>query len=568
MWHTLSSFVRYYSLFLVLFLLFLAVFIFSGFFLHISVNRWTLVAAFITYVLTWAIYTATHKMAREKLLNFAACAALTPLFFWGGTALFSHTYDTSFDGQFYHETAVIALANRWNPVYDGALPIHTPLSGTAALDEGSPKIIWSIDAGIYQLTHSIDSATIINLFIGLIALVFAWDGLRTIGLGSKWALGLSLLTVFNTLFIQQLFSFMEDSVSYDFLIIGMASIIFLLKGRNKFVYLLCLATSFIFLAGTKYSNLYIFLALGCVAAYVVIAQKIYTSKIFQLISVAGLICALITLSNPYITNITRYHAIDYPYNEKVFASSLRTTSVPANVRTGSKLKLFYYGVFSSADISPDQDPASYARLKVPFTFTHSDLVTQADATSKLVGGYGVLFSGIFIISIIGYCYLIVIKKSKHEMIVFKWLSAALGLILLSCLLSPIPNYARYNSQLDLMPIAITVALLIIRPRSRGVGKILAGIIVLCLLFNVYLAAVPAALLRQTDFDAINSQLTSLKQSNQTYVVHAATFYPTYLKLESYGVKIQVSPSPVTCKQPTVLHFSDSTELCPLQNEGK
>jgi hypothetical protein len=561
----LSSFVRYYSVLLVVFLLFLAVFIFSGFFLHIYINNWTLVVAFIVYVFFWALYTLTHQVTQEKLLKLVLFALLTPLFFLGTTAVFSHTYDTSYDGQSYHETAIIALANKWNPVYDSGFPIKPPLSATVALDEGSPKIVWSIDASIYKLTHSIDAATAINLFIALIALVFAWDGLRAIGLRNRWALTIASLTVCNTLFVQQLFSSMEDSLSYEFLIIGAASVILLIKGRNKFVYLLCLLTSFIFLAGTKYSNLYIFLALACVAAYVIFDQKIYKSNAFKVVSSAGLICALLTLSNPYIANITRYHAIDYPYNEQIFASSLKITGVPINIRNDSKLELFYYGIFGSA-ISDAQDPTSLARLKVPFTFTSQDLLSEANVTSKLVGGYGIFFSGIFIISLVGYSYLIIIKKSKREKIAFKWLSAVLGIIILSCLISPIPNYARYTSQLDLVPIAIAVTLLIIKQGKRRLASILIAVLIVCMSLNIYLDAIAASLLRQTDFSAVNSQLSNLKHSNKTYLVYASTFYPTYLKLESHGVKIKISASPVNCKQLTVLYFSDATLLCPLQNQ--
>ena len=359
MGRNLLEFIRSYAIFMFLFLSFLAVFIVSGFFLNIYINHWTLVVAFAAYVLTGLLYTIIHGSAREKLFNLALFALVTPVLFWAGATAFSHTYDTSFDGQSYHETAVVALAEKWNPIYDSTFPIKTPLPATAELDQGSPKVMWSIDASIYKLTHSIDSATVINLFIGLVALVFAWDGLRALGLKPGWAAVLALVIIFNTLFIEQLFSFMQDSASYDFLVIGIASTISLIKGRDKLTYLLCLLTTFIFLAGTKLSNLYIFLALGCVVGYVIYHQKIYKLKVLRFVSLVGLIIALLTLSNPYITNVWRYHAIDYPYNQKVFASSLRLTGAPANIRTDSRLELFYYGIFSSADIGNSQNQRDF-----------------------------------------------------------------------------------------------------------------------------------------------------------------------------------------------------------------
>ena len=571
MWHTLASFVRYYCAFLVLFFLFLAVFIFSGFFLHIYINSWSLIIAFAVYVLCGGLYLAARHSNFAKYVHLTLFALLTVVAFLLGTVVFAQTYDTSFDGQSYHETGIIALANKWNPIYQSNFPIKTPLPATATLDQGSPKIVWSIDASIYKLTHNIDSATVINLFAGFVALIFAWDGLRAIGLSNRWAGILSFLVVVNTLFIQQLFSFMEDDLAYNFLVIGLASLVFLKRGHNKFIYLLCLFTSFIFLAGSKFSNLYVFLALGSIAIYIIMNSKIYRQKRLWVISIVGVLFGLVTLFNPYITNITHYHSIDYPYNQGAFASSLRLTGAPVNIRQDSKLELFYYGVFSSAELSPAAGQTNYAKLKVPFTFNRSDLLDQADETSKLVGGYGVFFSGIFLLSLISYIYLACLKRSKHNLAMFRWLTVSLALIILTCLLSPIPNYARYNNQLYLVPVAIIIYLLLVRSKHFKFMRPLAIILTICMLFNIYFDILPAILLRQTDLSAINYQLSTLKRTHQTYLVHADTFYSTYVKLESHDVKIKIVAQkldprqglPVTCQKPTELFFSDRTDLCPI-----
>ena len=129
-------------------------------------------------------------------------------------------------------------------------------------------------------------------------------------------------------------------------------------------------------------------------------------------------------------------------------------------------------------------PAYNAHIKIPFSTSENELITEADTPSKSVGGYGVFFSGIFILSIGIYLYLTIRKKSKTEMKIFTSLSLVLGLIILSCLLSPIPNYARYISQLGLFPVVIVVALLLIADKKKSIEKTLATVLIFLLICNI------------------------------------------------------------------------------------
>jgi len=561
----LSKFVQSYTIYALIFLLYVAVFIFTGFFFHIYINHWSLVAAFASYSAIGVVYLSVRHADKEKLLLFLAGVIVTPLIFWGLATVFGNTYDTSYDGQDYHQSAVIELSNGWNPIYEKSLPIKLTNRIDKPLDSGYGKIIWSIDSSIYKLTHNIDSATVINLIIGLLSFSFFYRALKSLGLDTYPSIITTFLTVVTTLYVEQVFTFREDALSYEFVIIGIASLVLLLKNSSKLPYFLCLLTTFVFLAGTKDSNLFIFLPLLVMSAYMVIERKWYRLNSFKLTVGLGLIIGFITLFSPYITNIIRYHAIDYPYNQASFSDPVMNVNVPLNLSKDGRLKLFFYGVFSSAEIGNEQDPASNnAHLKAPFTFTANELVTEASAPAKYVGGYGVLFSGIFILSIASYLYLALRRKSKTEKMIFAWLSVVLGLIIISCLSSPVPNYARYGSQLDLFPISIAVALLLIAGKKWKLERIFGVLIIVLLSVNITLDILTASLLNVQEFNSINAQLSSLKNSNETYLVHANIFYSNYIQIESHGVKSVISQEPIKCNRMIILADSaDSTELCKL-----
>lgn len=191
------------STYLLFFIAYLIVFIYVGFLFHIYINSWTLILAFISYNLAVILYlTLRHKNKLKRLFIYLGLSLLLFLFL---TNIFGHTYDISFDGQDYHQSAVIALSNKWNPLYQNAPPINPTNPVDKPVDEGYGKTIWSIDASMYKLTHNIDSATAINLIIGLIALSFAFVAFSELGLMPVTSLLLALVTVFTTVFIEQTF---------------------------------------------------------------------------------------------------------------------------------------------------------------------------------------------------------------------------------------------------------------------------------------------------------------------------------------------------------------------------
>jgi hypothetical protein len=191
------------------------------------------------------------------------------------------------------------------------------------------------------------------------------------------------------------------------------------------------------------------------------------------------------------------------------------------------------------------------------------MLTDSLDTAKLVGGYGLLFSGIFIVSLVSYAYLLIRTRKTSDKRILKWVHVSVVLILVSCLLMPIPNYARYNGQLYLLPIVMIVALYLVSYKGRLASKVLSYGLLLCLLLNFYIDAVPAVSLQETLFDSINTQLKTIEHAHKAYKVYSGVFYPSYLELRSHNINIEVSNHPLSCRNEINLKFPPLTQMCPI-----
>lgn len=507
------------------------------------------------------------RRRQSKLLccGLLAASVITVLFFWILTGLFSHTYDVSYDGEQYQQTAVIALSRQWNPIYESQLPIHGEGEFSRQLVLGSPKIIWAAEASIYQLSHNINSASSFNLIVMLIAAAFIYRALRSIGIGTEPAMVLSLLTVITQLFLEQVFSFRQDAESYEFLLIGIASLIISIRERIKFPYFLSAATVIIFLAGSKFTNLFVFIPFLILLLYLTVKYNWYRLRSLKLSLGVAIIVGGITLASPYITNFVRYHALDFPYNQKNMAQFAKIADTPSNIRHDNRFELFFYGIFSWANLGNSQAGSNAANLKIPLALSSQEIFSDASPSSKVVGGYGAFFSGAMLLSLVSYAILAIKQKTKEDKVVFKWLSLALALIVFASILSPVPNYARFNGQLALFPIAVTVAFILKKANSENIiNKFMPIILIGLISLNLLITLAGVTAFESNVFNRLNTQLGSLRTSKSIYKVYASTFYSNYTMLRQAKVNIMVSAYPFNCKKVTYLNYSrDTTQLCKL-----
>ncbi len=255
-----------------------------GFFMGVTINGFILPVAYILYLLGLLLLNLKlHK--KIKLIGIITAIIIIPTVLFLGFLLFAHTYDFTVDGQDYQQTAVISMANGWNPIRGSQLKIPAPvglygLGGEFGLPFaiGYPKTLWMIQSSIYKTTGHVNSAVITNLLSALIAFVFLFYLLLRLKISKFWASFIALFSVLEPHFIQQFFSFMSDGFGYEISIVAIVALISLIISKEKTTPLLLFICSWIFLIGTKFSNAYLGLILAVVCLIIIIKYVFFRQK--------------------------------------------------------------------------------------------------------------------------------------------------------------------------------------------------------------------------------------------------------------------------------------------------
>ncbi|MFM7663097.1 MAG: hypothetical protein ACKO68_01070 [Bacteroidota bacterium] len=216
-------------------------------FLGISVQGWILIPAFIGALILIGVVLRNIKVPPLWVLISAGCLAFS--------LMISNLYfDVSFDGQWYHQDAIMFLSDGWNPIWDNAL-VDSAVSGEKACWMNSyPKASWVFQSGILQLSGNVElgkSLHLISLF-SFAFLLFSFLQYR-VNLGFIKSLVLALMMSISTITLGQIFSFYVDGVLFSFLgIFLLLWIEYLLFDKKVFIWLVF---SFIFLVNLKFTGL-------------------------------------------------------------------------------------------------------------------------------------------------------------------------------------------------------------------------------------------------------------------------------------------------------------------------
>jgi hypothetical protein len=547
-----------YSLFWIIFSLLI---INLGFILGINISIWSLPATFFLYLaILYFFKLSNHKKNSYEGIIFVL---MIPLIFFFFAWFFGLTFDSSYDGQSYHQTAVIELSNGWNPWSGSNLPIK--LIEAEPFVTGYPKALWTLQSAIYKLyPWHINAATVTNLFISFIAFTFLYSLLRKLKLSKNWSIIVALFTVLQPTLIQEFFSFTADGFSYEAALIAIVSLINLMMEHDKRLPLSTFFASVLLLPATKYSNLGMFalLILVCVILlYKIIRQNIYLINYILIFSIVGMILLWV----PYGKNFLIQGSPFYPSSLQWAKDDLVIQNIPNNLKTANKLELLFYGIYSKAQTASSADSKeNVAILKIPFTTTLKELTITNNFQGR-AGSEGVLFSGLFSLSVIIYITLLFNMTNRKIVLnrkVIYIVSSLLGLTFIAALLNPIPNELHYVPIFALIPIYILVALLLLFKEEQS--WIRAGIIIFAVIIgaNIILKIIPTIISRIDERQTAVQEMKMMKESNKIYQVHAKSFYSSYIRLDEYGIKF-VEENNLSCADLRPLILSNyTTYYCP------
>lgn len=558
----------YFNLLSIGYLIFTVLFTRVGFLLNITINSYTLLCSFILYVSFTFFITSFNIVGlntKNKLFSFIGFVVVS-LCLYAGALLIAYTYDLSWDGQGYHQTAIIALSQGWNPIYQPEITLLQRLD-SQIFAEGYPSALWEIQSSIYSSVGKINAGKIVNVLIGMISFGNLYILLRHISLNRLLALTLSFLIVAQPIYLIQLLTFMQDGFGYQLTLIAGSSLILFIVNTKKYWPIINFVLAILLLASTKYSHLPIVLLLVCIFSIVLINRIV--NKDFQ-INKTTLLYAyfiffifLVFVYSPYVKNSLFYSSPFYPTNIPQLMGAVAYNNIPLNLDQNNKIQLLLYGLFSKSQSKFSGDPTNQenvATLKIPFTFTFDEVRDAGGLYNNRVGAGGFLFSGIIIIAVLMLLVISYIKKSQHERYIVYAAYFLVIVVLFLSLLTPAPNLLRYSNFLQLIPFLIFIP--IITTFKQFYVKIFSTVLIVTTSINVIFFTCSVYNYNRTEHSKISIQIKELKATNRKVFVKAQQFYSNYILLKEHGVPFQIVDTlPCGNKAKDLVSSSNTTHYC-------
>jgi len=432
--------------------------------LKIPLFKYNIVLAYLAANFIIYIYRGLSKL----LLSNVIFVAFSSIFYYS----ISKTYDASWDGQWYHQDAILKLIEGWNPfysTYDSSLSI----SESDMWIHHYPQASWMVQACILKFGNSIQATKILHLLLSLATFGIAFYVIRNIlRINTIITALFSLCIAFNPITYSQFFSFYVDGQSATGLSMYLLVLVFLAYQPNKLFYIL-LACLFIYIANIKFTNL-IYLSVFNIIYFIwmfINNPKAIRVKLFAYLSIIYCLGILILGYSSYTRNVLEKGNPFYPILGKNNVGNIvKDIPLSANFKDQNRFQnildaSFAYPVYAR---QPDS-----SKFRMPFTKVNYDNFFRTDAE---LSGFGARWSEILVISALLLCYLLIKLNPKKRL----YLLLLLSTILLSVFINEQCFVARYVPQLWLLPM---VLILFIFNENGILNKVLSVSFSLFLLYN-------------------------------------------------------------------------------------
>lgn len=524
-----------------------------GFFLNRSISSSNFFSSFILTLL-FGFFGIYYKFKKHPK-NIIYCVSISVVFlsiFIGSLLISKHFYDISWDGQYYQQEGVIQLAKGWNPVAREISLRHQTI-----FVNHYPKAPWIEGAVLYQITGSIETGKAFNLMFFAASFLLSISAFLRWKFDLKYTAVLSFLICMNPVSIYQSLSFCVDGQIASLLtsLLAIFSLIFKrIENRIEFFilfYLICIIVN-IKLTGIFYS-----IVLGGGLIVLVLLDR-QVQKAFQ-IGKVGIISLFLGISlfgyHPYITNTLHYGHPFYPLggSNKV---EIMEHNMPVDFQDANRFEKVFRSLFSkSANIGSSYTKET-SHLKIPFLFYGFQEISAFRDENTRVGGFGVLFGGAIIVSILTGLTALRIDIKKTIL-----LFLMTGFLFVSALINPEAWWARYVPQLWLIPIFVIILTLQIKDNFYQV-KFCQSLLIWLLFFNIYLVSCVYFYHNFKTTRDLENQLTGFAKNHVTLLIDFSYFWSNRIRLKEHGVKfIEVNAQDLPCQQPVSLMGSQETRFC-------
>ena len=496
--------------------------------------------------LAGAVLAGDHLARREGLAGrLRLLAALEALGVVVGSALLAAAFfDLSWDGQWYHQTAVYKMAEGWNPVYD---PMHGFIQHLEPWVRHYAKGPWYTALAVYQTTGNIEAAKLAPWVAAAALLLCVFAAGLDLGLRRRWAALIAAAVTLNPVVTCELATYQVDGLLVCYLICFIAAFLRFAKRPGPAV--AWVGTAGVLLCvNSKFTGL-VYLAFfgGAIGLYLAVRQRQLLLRYAAWLAVSVVVAKVGLGFNPYVTNtIYRGHPFypisgseRYPSMAAQGQDPIERYETPHNMMGRSGLVRHAYALFGRPGAQP-AFPGANARLMWPFAVRWQDFAIFYILDVR-IGGFGPLFSGILLLSLLPLAAAFARPQAPRLLL-------ALGAVTIVASLSVSVHtwWPRYGPQLWCLPILGILAGLLWAPGHPL--RWMARAVTTLLLVNAALIAFVHLRWEITTTRALGAQLAELRKEGPLEVDFQYFYEPDSRRLRNAGVEF-VATSRLRCADP-------------------
>ncbi len=362
----------------------------------------------------------------------------------------SFFWDFSWDGQWYHQSAIYNMTEGWNPIKE---PIRKFNKNNDLSILHFPKGSWYFAASTYSAFGVFEAGKALNFIVLFVLALFSYDVSRKFNLNKLNSILISVLLVFNPVIWSEIATYMVDQLLCLYLTIYVVAIFSLLKKYNLY-HLLIGVMAVIGLINVKFTGVvfvFVFSFFGFV--YILFKRRTLIKEYVIVHIVTAVISLLIFGFNPYISNLQERGNPLYPIlGTDEFPSQLaqgfdgnEKHETPKNMQKKPFVVRFFYAHFGAPSNAP-YDEKDNAELAIPFVSKVSSWDAYRFHETR-VAGFGPFFSGLFILSLLYLLFFLKANKSKSILVLCVY-----GAIISSLCISKHFWWARFAPQIWFIPI--------------------------------------------------------------------------------------------------------------------
>ena len=276
------------------------------------------------------------------LATFFSLAMVSSLVFI--SYLISSRYiDVSYDGQSYHQTAIIELRNGWNPLKK---TLDSEELGTLSRWLNHyPKGPWINSVGLYEIFGDIEPAKMLNLIYAFASFLILLSLFLELRISWLYRVSIPLIITFNPVVLYQSMSFYVDGQLYSFLVI-LCALLWLHHVHKDWVYLMLFFSTVAVLVNIKFTAVvYSIIAISVAILLLLFENDIHRSKRVFLVSISAFFLGIFLVGfNPYVKNTINHGNPFYPLaGEK--SISIRNGNIPENYFEMNSFLTFIHSIF-------------------------------------------------------------------------------------------------------------------------------------------------------------------------------------------------------------------------------